>query len=596
MKLKLLIVLALILLSGIFEVVKTEIRYVSKTSSSTPPYTSWQTAADSIQKCINICKDGDTVVVANSKYKETLWIDKAILLLGSSIDSTIIDGTGLEARPDDGYTGITVNIKSDVRIENLKIIGKGIFEYIATSVVRAYNYPLKIKYCNISNAFEGVTFSHRSGTAENLFIQNVTNPIEFTCKGDTSYFNINNNLIIMDGDHLNGISNDLGGHAIIHNNVVVSLSHRRSGITADYYIRSADIRNNLITGFQFSSLIFSAIGDSVSINNNIASYTVNIDAFGIELGNGNKVSIRNNIVEENPNGLVIWNGKSNSDYNIYWGNKRNIWLFAKYGLHDIKKDPMFVKDTIPTGDMTFDLHLQKYSPAIDAGDPSILDKDGSRSDIGMYGGPYGESYTYQDLAPKPPANLTARVESNVIFLKWLKSTEADFGYYKVYRDTIPDFIYDSTKAISKTADTLFAEAIPGKGKTYYYKVTAFDKTNHQSPASEEVSVVITGVDKPKLMANDYMLYQNYPNPFNPSTTISYRLKERGKVILSVYDIQGKIVTQLINRLQESGYYEVEFSPDKMPNKTASGLYVFFFSVTDLKGKPVFTDMKKSIYL
>ncbi|MBK7497929.1 MAG: hypothetical protein IPI19_02200 [Ignavibacteriales bacterium] len=41
------------------------IRYVSKTGTSTPPYTSWQTAADSIQKCINICVDGDTVYVAN---------------------------------------------------------------------------------------------------------------------------------------------------------------------------------------------------------------------------------------------------------------------------------------------------------------------------------------------------------------------------------------------------------------------------------------------------------------------------------------------------------------------------------------------------
>ncbi|MBZ0201133.1 MAG: hypothetical protein K8H86_14770, partial [Ignavibacteriaceae bacterium] len=40
-------------------------RFVSKTGSSVPPYTTWATASDSIQKCINICNDGDTVIVAN---------------------------------------------------------------------------------------------------------------------------------------------------------------------------------------------------------------------------------------------------------------------------------------------------------------------------------------------------------------------------------------------------------------------------------------------------------------------------------------------------------------------------------------------------
>ena len=47
-----------------------EIRYVSTTGSSVPPYTTWATASDSIQKAINICNDGDTVVVANGVYKE----------------------------------------------------------------------------------------------------------------------------------------------------------------------------------------------------------------------------------------------------------------------------------------------------------------------------------------------------------------------------------------------------------------------------------------------------------------------------------------------------------------------------------------------
>ena len=46
------------------------VRYVSKTGNSTSPYLTWDTAADSIQKCIDICVFGDTIYVANGVYEE----------------------------------------------------------------------------------------------------------------------------------------------------------------------------------------------------------------------------------------------------------------------------------------------------------------------------------------------------------------------------------------------------------------------------------------------------------------------------------------------------------------------------------------------
>ncbi|NLH60419.1 MAG: hypothetical protein GX452_03350, partial [Ignavibacteriales bacterium] len=93
------------------------IRYVSKTGSSTPPYTSWETASDSIQKCISICVDGDTVIVANGVYKESLIINPAITLIGSSMDSCIIDGRGLAL--------ITISLEDHGYISGIHIIGRG---------------------------------------------------------------------------------------------------------------------------------------------------------------------------------------------------------------------------------------------------------------------------------------------------------------------------------------------------------------------------------------------------------------------------------------------------------------------------------------
>ena len=53
---------------------------------------------------------------------------------------------------------------------------------------------------------------------------------------------------------------------------------------------------------------------------------------------------------------------------------------------NISVDPEFL-DITAADPLDWDLHLALTSPLVDAGDPSILDPDGSPSDIGGYGGP-----------------------------------------------------------------------------------------------------------------------------------------------------------------------------------------------------------------
>ncbi len=70
--------------------------------------------------------------------------------------------------------------------------------------------------------------------------------------------------------------------------------------------------------------------------------------------------------------------------------------------------------------------------------------------------------------------------------------------------------------------------------------------------------------------NDYVLYQNYPNPFNPSTVIRYGLPERAYVRLAVYNNLGQKVSELVNREQDAGYYEVNFDAGSL----SSGIYIY----------------------
>ena len=77
-----------------------------------------------------------------------------------------------------------------------------------------------------------------------------------------------------------------------------------------------------------------------------------------------------------------------------------------------------------------------------------------------------------------------------------------------------------------------------------------------------------------------VLDQNFPNPFNPSTSISYSLAQSQLVRLSVIDMLGREVAQLVNRVQAAGENHVTFEANDLP----SGIYLYrleagAFSVT-----------------
>jgi len=68
----------------------------------------------------------------------------------------------------------------------------------------------------------------------------------------------------------------------------------------------------------------------------------------------------------------------------------------------------------------------------------------------------------------------------------------------------------------------------------------------------------------------------YPNPLNPSTTIRFSLPESGKVELSVFDIQGRKVAELVNGWRQVGNYEVKFDGSGL----ASGIYFYKIKASD----------------
>jgi hypothetical protein len=68
----------------------------------------------------------------------------------------------------------------------------------------------------------------------------------------------------------------------------------------------------------------------------------------------------------------------------------------------------------------------------------------------------------------------------------------------------------------------------------------------------------------------YVLEQNYPNPFNPSTTISFGIKNKLNVRLTIINLIGEQVAVILNEEMESGYHQVQFNATNLP----SGVYFY----------------------
>lgn len=72
----------------------------------------------------------------------------------------------------------------------------------------------------------------------------------------------------------------------------------------------------------------------------------------------------------------------------------------------------------------------------------------------------------------------------------------------------------------------------------------------------------------------FALEQNYPNPFNPGTEIQYRLSEYGRVNLSIYTLDGKLIRVLFSGVQSPGVYQSFWDGNLETGiPAASGVYV-----------------------
>ncbi|GBD88202.1 hypothetical protein BMS3Abin03_02137 [bacterium BMS3Abin03] len=173
--------------------------------------------------------------------------------------------------------------------------------------------------------------------------------------------------------------------------------------------------------------------------------------------------------------------------------------------------------------------------------------------------------------PVELVSFSAIIKDRVVALNWRTETEVNNYGFEVERAVNPKGDTKNWKTIgfveghgnsNSPKEYAFAdENLSGVNRAYYrLKQIDNDGTYEYSP---EVEVNFLSPD-------GYSLEQNYPNPFNPSTKIRYKIANGEFVKLSIYNVLGKEVVNLVNSYQQPGSYSVIFYADNLPG----GVYFY----------------------
>ena len=113
---------------------------------------------------------------------------------------------------------------------------------------------------------------------------------------------------------------------------------------------------------------------------------------------------------------------------------------------------------------------------------------------------------------------------------------------------------------------------------YYWLVEAMDSdgfivgSNENTPNTIVVGTLSIDGD---LMPVEFALHQNYPNPFNPVTTIRYDLPDNALVTITIYDMMGREIKNLVNQTQDAGFKSIIWNATNDYGKPVSaGIYLY----------------------
>ena len=157
-------------------------------------------------------------------------------------------------------------------------------------------------------------------------------------------------------------------------------------------------------------------------------------------------------------------------------------------------------------------------------------------------------------------------QGNSLTASWAPSNdiESSEGHIEYFISVISE-----KDSISINTNSNYLSIINLPEGTYQVQIKALDPLGLYSEKAISEPFVITSNFEESLPLN-FDLFQNYPNPFNPTTTIQFELDKSTFTKLTVFDLLGRKVRELVNEIRPAGTNTIEFNA----NNLASGVYLY----------------------
>lgn len=185
------------------------------------------------------------------------------------------------------------------------------------------------------------------------------------------------------------------------------------------------------------------------------------------------------------------------------------------------------------------------------------------------------------ILPVELSSFDAIAGNSEVTLNWATASERDNERFDIERNGTLVAEIPSQGSVSSGAEYSWTDTDVINGTTYSYALIAVDVNGHREQVATESATPLESIQ-----VTEYALRGNYPNPFNPETKIVFDLAAAGHVKLSVYDLLGREVANVVNRQMEQGRHTVDFRAEGLP----SGVYLYRLEANG------FTDQQKMLLL
>ncbi|MFH1319420.1 MAG: M28 family peptidase [Bacteroidota bacterium] len=124
----------------------------------------------------------------------------------------------------------------------------------------------------------------------------------------------------------------------------------------------------------------------------------------------------------------------------------------------------------------------------------------------------------------------------------------------------------------------------------YFKIPYYEKTSKLAIATLACLASDTSINVgiEELSHERFILYSNYPNPFSYNTTISYSLPFQCKVNITIYNLLGNKIEELVAQEQQAGNYEVSWNAAGF----SSGIYYYELNSISTDENKIFRKVRK----